>query len=159
MRRRLWLVPLVLVLGAWGSCVPVTGGDDVAGMSTAGLAALVAGEDWHYVGATGEPAFAGAWTNAVSDQPVAFRLREAGVVDLVGITEGGVAGSTIFTLPVGYRPSYNFIAPGTGAVAAGTVPAFLSVSTTGVVTVRGSVEPEYVYLAQFIFLDQPGPVP
>lgn len=49
--RRLWLVPLVLVLGAWGPCAPVPsgGGSPMAGPTTSGLAALVAGEDWHYV--------------------------------------------------------------------------------------------------------------
>ena len=104
--RRLWLVPLVLVLGAWGPCVPVTGGDDVAGMSTAGLAAMVAGEDWHYVGETDEPAFNSTWVNFIGRTKMAFRIRETGVVDLQGFADHAGNGNAlaIFTLPVGYRP-------------------------------------------------------
>ncbi len=74
-------------------------------MTTTGYAALAAGESWHYVGSGGsEPAFTGDWTG-----DLAFRIREAGIVDLVGDVSypGGVTalGSEVFVLPSGYRPS------------------------------------------------------
>jgi hypothetical protein len=60
-RRLLWAVVGVLVLGAW-TCAPVDDGSDpVAGPTTTGLAALIGGEDWHYVGEAGEPAFENSW--------------------------------------------------------------------------------------------------
>lgn len=76
----------------------------MAGPTTSGLAALIQGEDWHYVGATDEPAFENGWTNLVSTPAIAFRIRQEGIVDLVGIGSGGNA-ETIYTLPEGYRPT------------------------------------------------------
>lgn len=62
------------------------------------------GEDWHYVGDTGEPAFENDWVNASGLTSTAFRLREAGIVDLYVAAQDGTS-PTIFTLPEGYRPS------------------------------------------------------
>lgn len=79
-------------------------------MTTTGYAALAAGESWHYVGSGGgEPAFENSWGNGSFNQPkMAFRLREAGVVDIVGVVEASAdmaADLEIFTLPAAYRPS------------------------------------------------------
>ena len=65
------------------------------------------GEDWHYVGEAGEPAFGGDWENVGSTWPaLAFRLREAGVVDVVGvIAYVDTGGSEVFVAPDGYRPA------------------------------------------------------
>ena len=38
----------------------------MAGPTTTGLAALIDGEDWHYVGETDEPAFENSWENVGS---------------------------------------------------------------------------------------------
>lgn len=62
------------------------------------------GEDWHYVGEAGEPAFENDWANWPNAPKVAFRLREAGIVDLYVAAQDGTS-LTIFTLPEGYRPS------------------------------------------------------
>lgn len=62
-------------------------------------------ETWHYVGDTDEPAFENSWANSSSFPKLAFRIREAGVVDIQGVTIGGATGTTVFTLPEGYRPS------------------------------------------------------
>lgn len=67
-------------------------------------------DGWHYVGATGEPAFGTDWANATSDRHLAFRIREAGVVDVQGVIEntnapGAPSTATVFVLPEGYRPS------------------------------------------------------
>lgn len=67
-------------------------------------------EDWHYVGATDEPAFGTSWDNAAANNNLAFRIREAGVVDIQGYVQNTAAptepaSDTLFTLPEGYRPS------------------------------------------------------
>jgi hypothetical protein len=64
--------------------------------------------DWHYVGAAGEPAFSSPWANynpGAFEQALRFRKFGDGWVYIQGIITGGTAGSTIFTLPVGYRPA------------------------------------------------------
>lgn len=63
--------------------------------------------EWHTVGATGEPAFQNSWTNESSANPhpsVGFKRDAAGNVWLRGAPAGGASGTTVFTLPVGYRP-------------------------------------------------------
>lgn len=94
-------------------------------ISTTGLTALVGGEDWHYVGETDEPAFStGVSSSASGETRLAFRIREAAVVDIQGNVSVSPAASnqTLFTLPAEYRP-----ASGTGVVA----PAAVIDSATG----------------------------
>lgn len=130
----------------------------MAGMSTAGYAAVAAGEDWHYVGEAGEPAFTGDWTGGL-----AFRIREAGIVDLVGDVEypGGVtaAGSEIFVLPEGYRPS---VTSTVYSVRVGTatdvVVGRLTITTAGSVLASTSPLTDDMTSAEFggqFFLDPP----
>ncbi len=68
------------------------------------------GEDWHYVGEAGEPAFGAGWDNAAANNNLAFRIRETGIVDIQGYIENTAAptaptADALFTLPAGYRPS------------------------------------------------------
>lgn len=59
----------------------------------------------HEVGASGEPAFSGAWTNYGGSNEVASFYRDPfGRVHLAGLVKSGAAGTTIFSLPGGYRP-------------------------------------------------------
>lgn len=81
----------------------------MATMSVAGFAALAAGEDWHYVGEAGEPAFENDWANASGLTAAACRIRESGIVDVHFAVSGGTS-PAIFTLPEGYRPSSDAIA-------------------------------------------------
>jgi hypothetical protein len=63
-------------------------------------------EAWRSVGASGEPAFGSGWSNyGGTHQVVQFRLRADGDVELRGLTTGGSNGTSIFTLPSGYRPT------------------------------------------------------
>lgn len=66
-----------------------------------------ADENWHIVGATGEPAFQNSWTNVGGDTiaPTAFRKDAEGVVHIIGYVTGGGGATYIFTLPIRYRPS------------------------------------------------------
>ncbi len=155
--RRAWVLVAVLVLGAW-TCAPVDDGGADVSMTTTGYAALAAGEGWHYVGESGEPAFENSWQNSSSDLPnLAFRIREAGIVDIYGVVNNGASGSTVFTLPAGYRPSGPAVFP---SVRVGGSPAAYS-SVLVYVGADGVVQPSYdgtltnMVLHAQIFLDLP----
>lgn len=62
-------------------------------------------EDWHEVGAGGEPAFQNSWANkGGAYETLAFR-KVGNVVWLKGSVGAGSLNTTIFTLPTGYRPA------------------------------------------------------
>jgi hypothetical protein len=62
-------------------------------------------EAWHNVGDAGEPAFQNGWANFASEK-LAFKKLPDGTVRIRGMAVGGAATAiTVFTLPVGYRPS------------------------------------------------------
>jgi hypothetical protein len=81
--------------------------------------AVAASENWHMVGASGEPSFQGGSSNYTEAafgaplQQVGFYKDRTGVVHLKGIGKVGkqVIGSTtfvpVFTLPPGFRPGPN----------------------------------------------------
>lgn len=67
-------------------------------------------ENAHLVGTSGEIAFAGAWVNFGGTNEAANYYKDSlGRVHLGGIVKTGAIGTTIFTLPSGYRPQYNMI--------------------------------------------------
>ncbi|HEY7455992.1 MAG TPA: hypothetical protein VH703_01850 [Solirubrobacterales bacterium] len=93
---------------------------------------IAAPEDWHEVGAPGEPAFQNGWDNLSAKTPpaletVAFYKDREGSVHLKGAASGGAVGTTIFQLPPGYRPAAGrvlyFIVPCTACadIDSGTV--------------------------------------
>lgn len=122
------------------------------------------GEDWHYVGGAGEPAFENDWVNASGWPATAFRFREAGIVD---VHFGGADGTaqTVFTLPEGYRPSA--MTPVAGLVVAYTALSPLTAATAPTVQIDtdGTVilsAVETVVLGGavgFFFLDPPTATP
>lgn len=120
------------------------------------------GEDWHYVGATDEPAFQNSWANASGLPKLAFRLREAGVVDIQGTVKSGTA-VTVFTLPEGYRPSSLAGGSASGYITGvGRVPVQVGITTAGAVGVfvnpddSGDTYPTRVYFGALqVFLDPP----
>jgi hypothetical protein len=67
---------------------------------------LATNEDWHIVGAAGEPAFQNGWVNFDADgsRPARFRKNALGTVFVEGIVKNGTVNVPIFTLPSGYRP-------------------------------------------------------
>ena len=140
MRRALAVLGAVLVLGAWGPCAPpmTSGGDSMAGPTTTGLAGLIAGEDWHYVGETDEPAFENGWTNISADKyRLAFRIRETGVVDVEGlIDDNGAGSSSVFTLPEGYRPASRSYMLAEGTASGAHFAARVVIEPTGVLTIE-----------------------
>lgn len=67
-------------------------------------------EPWHIVGAAGEPAFENGW-HAYPGYTVAFRKKPDGVVELMGLMNGGAGYSCAFHLPQGYRPRSDMPGP------------------------------------------------
>jgi hypothetical protein len=68
----------------------------------------------HKVGAAGEPAFQNSWVHYDNGGPApgggtmrdaAFRKDPLGKVSVYGVVRSGATGTTVFTLPVGYRPT------------------------------------------------------
>ena len=67
-------------------------------------------ERHHLVGITGEIAFDGAWANFGGSNEQARYWRDyTGIVHIGGIVKSGAIGTSIFTLPGGYRPQYAMI--------------------------------------------------
>jgi len=66
-------------------------------------------DQWHLVGSGGlEPAFQNGWTNyATGYATVAFMKDALGYVHMRGDAKPGTIATTMFTLPVGYRPGPN----------------------------------------------------
>lgn len=62
----------------------------------------------HTVGVAGEPAFENGWTNFGGGfEGARFWKDPEGVVHVEGLIKSGTVTSTMFTLPVGYRPATN----------------------------------------------------
>jgi hypothetical protein len=70
-----------------------------------GDAAEIEIEDFHEVGAIGEPAFTNSWAaHASADHKPRFRKRPDGTVEMRGLLISGNSDQSAFTLPAGYRP-------------------------------------------------------
>jgi hypothetical protein len=67
-------------------------------------------EDWHYIGAAGEPAFLNSWVNSIDGtKKYRSRFRKVGnIVQVVAYVKTGASGTAVFTLPTGYRPAVTF---------------------------------------------------
>ena len=129
-----------------------------SGVTTTGLTTLLAGEDWHYVGEAGEPAFENSWINFSGYQKLSFRIREGGIVDLYGVTTAGTPGAAVFTLPAEYRPSSPQLLPSAGLVGAGPASAtFIRIQTTGVVSATrwSGTEQDTLIFAGSFYLNAP----
>lgn len=90
----------------------------------------------HVVGATGEPVFQNSWANydTASFKEARFWKDPMGIVHLEGLVKNGTIGTTIFTLPAGYRPSNGqlFVSISNGAIGRIDVaPTGNVVATTG----------------------------
>ncbi len=116
------------------------------------------GEDWHYVGAGGEPPFQNSWANGGSGATkMAFRMREAGIVDLAGIIDGAAATDTvIFTLPAAYWPSAT--TPGFAVVFDDGTPNAIYVKSNGEVKLRNALAATLLFVSGQIFLTPPNVV-
>lgn len=113
-------------------------------------------QTWHYVGESGEPAFGSGWANVTGLSKLAFRAREAGVVDIHGVIEPGIFGGVIFTIPAEYRPTEVawFVAAGIDGSDNGHVAVF-AVNAAGDVIVTADASVVRVIVSGQYFLDPP----
>lgn len=114
----------------------------------------------HFIGAVGEPTFAGTWVNldnnaavpgSATQRAAGFRKDAFGKVRLTGVIKGGSNGQTMFTLPAGYRPRTSELSQITYASLG---LAALSVSSAGVVAATGVASGNittWIYLDGFEF--------
>ncbi len=87
------------------------------------------GDSWHEVdGDATEPNFTGTWVNYGS-VGMAFLRDDLGFVHIRGEVKDGTAGTSVFTLPAGYRPAANSRFPITYSGGVG----FVSVNSDGTV--------------------------
>jgi microcystin-dependent protein len=87
--------------------------------------ATVAMDTWHQVGNSGEPAFTNGWINYGGVYGnLMFRKDPLGKVQLRGAVKNGTLGSSIFTLPAGYRPPTGTIVSFMSYTSATTYAAF-----------------------------------
>ena len=116
-------------------------------------------EDWHYVGATDEPTFGTDWTNVGTPWPaMAFRQREAGVVDIIGtLNVGASASGPVFELPIGYRPSEQAFMPYIRQRSGTKSGQLLVVNDAGEVRPNDVVSGDYAYIAGSFFIDTAAP--
>lgn len=93
---------------------------------------------WHAVGAAGEPAYNGNWANYSASYSSGFRKENFDVVRLRGLVKATgaiVSGTPIFTLPVGYRPTFTAEAIALITRAGTFLPAEMWVNPAGAVNV------------------------
>lgn len=117
-------------------------------------------EDWHYVGATDEPAFGTDWSNVGSPWPaLAFRHREAGVVDIIGVVEAGaVTTGEVFTLPSAYRPNEETFMPMIRERSSVKSGQLLTINDTGqVVAVDSGISGDFNFISGSFFIDTAAP--
>ena len=122
-------------------------------------------EDWHYVGEAGEPAFENSWVYSGAGPHPAFRMREAGIVDIQGSIKSG--SSHAFTLPLAYRPAGNTSVTclGLKSVSGTTLSlaADVAILTDGkvypAVNVDGDTAPSYLYFGSAQFFLDPATAP
>jgi hypothetical protein len=90
------------------------------------------------VGAVGQPAFANSWVNfGGANQVLSYYRDYSGVVHVYGSIKDGTLGTTVFTLPLGYRPVTALFRPAASG-ASGATFASCSVAPDGSVAVYGS---------------------
>ena len=98
---------IVTVKTATTQAAPTTGQYTVSISGPGAAVSAQTMDTWHSVGGSGEPAFQNSWANTGSGfQPLQFRKYPDGTVRVRGVISTGATSTTVFTLPVGYRPQY-----------------------------------------------------
>lgn len=106
-------------------------------------------EAFRVVGDAGQPAFENSWAHYDTDRKLRF-YRHAGRCFMEGIIRSGVVGSTIVTLPVGYRPLIASQSIAFPIVAAG-VFGVVYVTPTGTVALGSGASNVWVDLSAIAF--------
>lgn len=104
---------------------------------------------------TNQVTFTGTWNQTFSTGngfgPVGYYKDMTGHVHLTGAPIGGDSGTSVFTLPVGYRPSVSkaFSCVSNASILAGVGDTRVDVGIDGTVTVTGGTSP--VFLNSIVF--------
>jgi len=103
-------------------------------------------EDLHFIGVQDEPLFENNWTNynTATHASAAF-YKQMNRVEISGFIAGGTttSGTTIFTLPIGYRPDFMTVFP---SVNVGWNPITLEVNMDGTVKIYNCTSNTWVCL-------------
>lgn len=98
------------------------------------------GEDWHEIGASGEPAFQNSWANegSAGNETAAFKYR-AGMLFFKGYIDSGTTtdGTVVFTLPEGRRPNSTIRVSGMFVNGSSEISYQLEIQTDGDVAIYG----------------------
>jgi len=111
--------------------------------------------DWHIVDGTGEPAYENGWVD-YNTQPGTyagggFMKDENGYIHLRGLIKNGTDGTTVFTLPVGYRPLQKNIF----TIESDDLAGRLDVDDTGeVIPASSTTSPAWISLDGIVFLGE-----
>lgn len=82
-------------------------------------------DEWHIVGAPGEPGFQNGWENYDGGyNPARFKKDAAGNVLVEVMVKSGTIGGEIFTLPEGYRPTHRLLNEGMTNSSTGRIDVF-----------------------------------
>lgn len=118
---------------------------------------VVAIEGWHTVGAAGQPPFGVKW-QAFAGYAPQFKKLPDGTVRIRGMVSpavsGGGAFTTVFNLPLGYRPSADIIRPGMASTTAAEILIDIRVGANGDVQF-GVASSSYHTIDISFVIDQP----
>lgn len=106
------------------------------------LAAYLLLEDWHEIGAAGQPAFQNSWDNVggANDETAAFRLTRTQELHMKGYIDSGSDSTVIFQLPTNHRPNKIITIPAlytSSGASGGTHSCHLEIRQNGDVYVTG----------------------
>lgn len=124
----------------------IANGTDIADESI--LPRHLANDTWHEVGDPNEPAYQNGWVEYNTTYGGAsFRKDVQGFVHLRGLIKNGTLNSTMFTLPVGYRPAKHIII----AVQTNSVGNRLDIRLDGTVRMDSGGSNAWVSLSNAVF--------
>lgn len=90
-------------------------------------------DKWHNIGAAGEPAFQNGWVNVGGTYVVARFCKLGGITFIEMSVKSGSLVTTIFTLPIGYRPLHDLRIPAYIFDGGAAYPGLLLVTPAGLV--------------------------
>jgi hypothetical protein len=142
-RYRIWVLPA----GTSTQTIPAASSLPTANMfayligpgptGPTGGNATVPVDPWHIVGAAGEPAFVNSWVGSnPSYQQPSFRKDPLGRVWIRGSFGGSPTAGLAFTLPVGYRPTAQYVFD--VLLDSGAAGGYVTVDTAGSVSLQRS---------------------
>ena len=138
-----------------GATVTDDGANDRTLVTITGGGSAISLDAWKEVGAAGNAAFTSPWQNyGGAYETVAYRRDPFGRIHLKGMAKSGTVGSSIFTLPAGFRPAKGEVF----AVTASETDAEIAVYADGTVNVwQGTAAGTWISLSGISFTASDAP--